>query len=142
MVRRKPGESKSTPKGPKRPRVAVVVTGADGEEKVLHFRNCVVKYFDLCKWDGCQDVVWTDRKSIREHMETVHGVYWNPDDRIACRWESCKSELSIDSLFRHITNTHMKVIRAPCVYGCGEGYSRIDGLNRHSPKCSLRPRVA
>jgi len=95
----------------------VVVTGADGEEKVLHFRSCVVKHFDQCKWDGCQDVVWTDRKSIREHMEMTHGVYWDPDERITCRWENCESNLSIDSLFRHITNTHMNVTRASCVHG-------------------------
>ncbi|KAF8344406.1 hypothetical protein F5887DRAFT_272677 [Amanita rubescens] len=137
-ARRKLGGSKTPAKGEKKPRVAVVVTGADGEEKVLLFRSCVVKHFDQCKWDGCQDVVWTDRKSIREHMEMAHGVYWDPDERIACRWESCESNLSVDSLFRHITNTHMNVTRAPCD-GCDEGYSCVDSRNRHFPKCSLKP---
>ncbi|KAF8344435.1 hypothetical protein F5887DRAFT_1075489 [Amanita rubescens] len=61
-VRGNQGKSKTASKGGKRPRVAVIVVDANGKEKILYFRSCVVKYFERCNWDGCQDVVWTDRK--------------------------------------------------------------------------------
>ncbi|KAK2467522.1 hypothetical protein APHAL10511_000377 [Amanita phalloides] len=132
------GSGAKGPTGQKRPRIKLVVVGPDGKDKVLLFRACVVRFSARCEWDGCQEVVWTDRRSIREHLESTHGVHWEPLNRIACLWESCQSDVLIDSLFRHVTNSHMKVIRAPpvaCVHGRGDDYARVDGQEEfHSPQ--------
>ncbi|KAF8633781.1 hypothetical protein AX15_001254 [Amanita polypyramis BW_CC] len=120
-----------------KPRIKVVYIDDSGKEKALYFRTCVIKPRAVCEWDGCDEYVWTDHRSIREHLEGVHGVCWKRKTRVACRWLGCRKTISTESLFRHITSTHMHVLRASC-YQCGEDYVRTDCRNRHSSRCTVQ----
>lgn len=121
-------------KGIKKPRYKLTV-----EDRKLLFRSCVTKTHDRCFWQGCKDIVFTDRGSIKEHMKEVHGLDITLKSRVDCCWKSCKKNLWTGSLFRHITNSHMHVVEAHCLYGCGEVFSRVDGRSRHMSICPKRP---
>lgn len=120
--------------GVKKPRHKVTY-----KDREMLFRSCVTKLYDRCFWQGCKHIVFTDRKSITEHMQHVHGLDITLDFRVGCRWKGCERNLKTKSLFRHITNSHMHVVEAHCLYGCGEVFSRIDGRSRHMLTCSMRP---
>ncbi|KIL59286.1 hypothetical protein M378DRAFT_180880 [Amanita muscaria Koide BX008] len=120
--------------GVKKPRHKVTY-----KDREMLFRSCVTKLLDRCFWHGCKDIVFTDRKSITEHMQHVHGLDITLDFRVGCRWKGCERDLKTKSLFRHITNSHMHVVEAHCLYGCGEVFSRIDGRSRHMVTCPRRP---
>ncbi|KAJ7069269.1 hypothetical protein C8F01DRAFT_1325964 [Mycena amicta] len=108
----------------------------DKELKVIYAQAKNLEAISVpCLWDQCNEVICV--MSLTTHLREVHGLHRDGSvQRTTCRWDDgcvCPSNptlLKVQSLAHHIKGTHLKATHPSCT-GCGEVFTRPDGLTSH-----------
>ncbi|KAJ7069287.1 hypothetical protein C8F01DRAFT_1363507 [Mycena amicta] len=108
----------------------------DKELKVIYAQAKNLEEISVpCLWDHCNEVIRV--MTLTTHLREVHGLHRDGSvQRTTCRWDDgyhCPSNptmLKVQSLAHHIKGTHLKATHPRCT-GCGEVFTRPDGLTSH-----------
>ncbi|KAI6121319.1 hypothetical protein F5141DRAFT_968147, partial [Pisolithus sp. B1] len=89
-----------------------------------------------CAWEvpssSCRVHVTGDRKSLRTHLNEVHGFVSTGRQSVRCKWDGCGRTLQKENMVRHILSHHMHV-KVRCD-SCGKELCRRDVQTTHAKK--------
>lgn len=107
-------------------------TGTDTEDEG---KECI------CHWDGCNDVLTIKNTTdYSRHLALAHDFHGaSRNDVVTCPWTDgagrCEKELQMQSLFKHVCETHMNCLETWCSL-CTSHQARADNLARHLRACT------
>ena len=111
----------------------------------------------VCRWGNCQDVwcrldkMWSSHifadydtlEDVTHKAEILSRESRLPDGKVKCLWEGCERSVLVESLKKHIEDTHLLLYRLRCLH-CGTEYRHGSYRRIHGPAsmCSKNPRFS